>query len=129
MLMCPCAISSPLPVAAGAAAPASGGAASGFAFEAPALDGALAGVFDGLGEGVRAGDADAGVSEEEGMPGPLPATSISLSTSSCEALISKFTCGCSKSGTLNVPLMSAAVARSATNCASSFPPDKVNLPV
>src|SRR4029077_8957021 len=71
----------------------------------------------------------AGLVPEPGPLGPLPATAINLSMSSCEELISKFTWGCSKSGTFTVPLMSAAVARSATNCASSFPPDKVNLPV
>src|SRR5579862_1199208 len=107
------------------AAGAEGGADS--AFEAGAADGfPFVGALDGDAE---AGAAEAGFSAEAGMPDPLPATSSNLSMSSCEELISRFTWGCSKSGTFTVPLMSAAVARSATNCASSFPPDRVNLPV
>src|SRR5271169_2012988 len=110
ILMCPLAISSPGPAEAG-------GLATGF-------PGAEAGA-EPLGAGAELLGA-LGAGAALGAP---PATSINLSTSSCEELISKFTCGCSKSGTFTVPLISAAVARSATNCASSFPPDNVNLPV
>src|SRR6266853_321981 len=63
-----------------------------------------------------------------GLLDPPPAAAISLSMSSSDALISKFTCACSTSGTLSVPLISEAFARSATNCASSFPPASRNWP-
>src|SRR6202051_4863590 len=124
MLMCPRATSSLLAPGAGAEA--------GVGVEATVGAGAdliLEGVLAGAGVAVGAGEVPPSGVGAGGIPDPLPATSIHLSTSSCDALISKFTCGCSKSGTFKVPLISAAVARSATNCASSFPPESVNLPV
>src|SRR5882762_2753628 len=74
------------------------------------------------------GESAAFAGAAEGPIDSPPTAVISLSMSSSDALISKFTCGCSMSGTLSVPLMSEAFARSATNCASSLPPASCNWP-